>query len=326
MIAAERRKPAARFSLATVLAAARRLPPAYYGTLVLLVAAAVFRPVLLSSGLFLAIVQQSAPLGTVAIAQSLVMRCRSIDLSIGGIFVGADFIATSGYFAAWPAYAVIGICLLFGLAIGTINAILVTFVRASAVIVTLAMSIVLVGIVVSVSYFAQPGEVPETLKNIGSGYAFGVPISVLVWIAVAVPTSFVLARTVFGKYVAAVGANPSAAALSGIPYLRVIFVAHVACALLATIGGLLLAGFVGMGATNLGQDLVLNSIAAVILGGINFGGGSGGTLGPIVAAFMLTFLFNFLNSFGLGEPAKYMMQGGVIAIAALMYSLGRRVA
>ena len=321
---AEVRDTRPRARLGDVLESARRLPPAYYGLVLLLLAAAIFRPVLLSGGLFLAIVQQAAPLGTVAIGQSLVMRCRSIDLSIGGIFVGADFIATSGYFAAWPGYAVIGVCLLFGALIGTINAILITRVRASAVIVTLAMSIVLVGIVVSFSYFAQPGEVPDTLKNIGSGYALGIPISVFVWIAIALPTSFVLARTVFGRYVDAVGANPVAAAISGIPYVRVMFVSHVVCALWATVGGLLLAGFVGMGATNLGQDLVLNSIAAVILGGINFGGGSGGVLGPVVAAFMLTFLFNFLNSFGLGEPAKYMMQGSVIAIAALMYSLGRR--
>ena len=280
MIAVER-EARARPSFGALVRSARRLPPAYYGIAILFVAAAAVRPVLLAPGLFLAIVQQSAPLATVSIGQALVMRCRSIDLSIGGIFVGADFIATSGTFAAWPGYAIVGSCLAFGVAIGVLNAFLVTIVRASAVIVTLAMSIVLVGLVVSLSYFAQPGEVPEVLKTVGSGYAFGVPSSLLVLIAVALPMAFVLSRTVFGKYVAAVGANPTAAALSGIPYVRVVFVAHVLCATWATIGGLLLAGFVGMGATNLGQDLVLNSIAAVILGGINFGGGSGGTLGPI---------------------------------------------
>ena len=309
-----------------MVAAALRLPPAYYGTILLLIAALVFRPVLLSPGLFLAILQQTAPLGTVAIGQAIVMRVRSIDLSIGGIFVGADFIATSGYFSAWPGYAVIVAALVFGTLVGIVNAVLVTRVRASAVIVTLAMSIVLVGIVVSFSNLAQPGEVPESLKSIGSGYVFGVPVATLVWFVVAIPTALVLTRTVFGRYVDAVGANPVAAAVSGIPSLRVIFVSHVACAILATIGGLLLAGFVGTGATNLGNDLVLNSIAAVILGGINFGGGSGGTLGPMMGAFMLTFLFNFLNSFGLGEPEKYMMQGGVIAVAAFIYAVGRRPA
>ncbi len=311
-------------SVRGILTAALALPPAYYATVLLLLAALAFRPVLLGGPLLLAIIQQAAPLGTVAIGQSLVMRCRSIDLSIGGIFVGADYIATSGLFAHWPGVAIIAACLVFGLIVGVINAILITFIRASAVIVTLGMSIVIVGVVVSFSYVAQPGEVPEVLRSIGSGYVYAIPVSALVWLAIAIPTAFGLRATVFGRYLSAVGANPAAAAVSGIPYLRVIFISHIICAVWATIGGLLLAGFVGMGATNLGQDLVLNSIAAVILGGINFGGGSGGVVGPMVGAFMLTFLFNFLNSFGLGEPAKYMMQGGVIAIAALIYALGRR--
>ena len=186
------------------------------------------------------------------------------------------------------------------------------------------MSIILVGVVVAMSNYSQPGEVPQILRTFGSEDIFGFPISPLVLFAFALPTALALRFTVFGRYLTAVGANPQAAALSGIPYLRVVFIAHVISALWATAGGLLLAGFVGMGSTTLGQDLVLNSIAAVILGGINFGGGSGGTLGPLVGAFMLTFLFNFLNSFGMGEPAKYMMQGAVIAIAALIYAISKR--
>ena len=74
----------------------------------------------------------------------------------------------------------------------------------------------------------------------------------------------------------------------------------------------------------LGQDLALNSLAAAILGGVNFGNGRGGMAGPAVAAFMLTFLFNFLTSLGLGEPGRLMLQGAIIASAALAYSLNKR--
>jgi ribose transport system permease protein len=310
--------------LRRALTSALNLPPAIYGSVLLLLAALILRPVLLGPVFFLAIVGQAAPLGMVALGQSLVMRCRSIDLSIAGVFVVSDFIVTSGYFSSWPGAALIVLCLLFGATVGAINGVLITRVRASAVIVTLGMSIVLVGVVVAFSNYSQPGEVPAFLRAIGSGDVHGVPISLLIWFAIAIPTGLGLGRSVYGSYLSAVGANPQAAALSGIPYLRIVFIAHVVSAVFATIGGLLLAGFVGLGSTTLGQDLVLNSIAAVILGGINFGGGAGGTFGPMVGAFMLTFLFNFLNSFGLGEPAKYMMQGGIIAIAAWIYALGKR--
>jgi len=153
---------------------------------------------------------------------------------------------------------------------------------------------------------------------------WGIPVPVLVWLAVLVPAALLLRSTVFGRYLDAVGANPQAAALSGIPHLRVIFVGHVASALISVLCGFILVGFVGKGSVTLGQDLALNSLAAAILGGVNFGSGKGGMLGPAVAAFMLTFLFNFLTSLGLGEPGRLMLQGAIIAAAALVYSLNRK--
>ena len=138
------------------------------------------------------------------------------------------------------------------------------------------------------------------------------------------PAALLLRGTVFGRYLDATGANPQAAALSGIPHLRVIFIGHVASALISVLCGFILVGFVGKGSITLGQDLALNSLAAAILGGVNFGSGRGGMAGPAVAAFMLTFLFNFLTSLGLGEPGRLMLQGAIIAAAALAYSLNRK--
>jgi len=149
-------------------------------------------------------------------------------------------------------------------------------------------------------------------------------VPVLVWLAVLVPAAILLKLTVFGRYLDAVGSNPQAAALSGIPYLRVIFFGHVVSALISVLCGFILVGFVGVGSITLGQDLALNSLAAAILGGVNFGNGKGGMAGPAVAAFMLTFLFNFLTSLGLGEPGRLMLQGAIIALAALVYSLRNR--
>jgi len=86
---------------------------------------------------------------------------------------------------------------------------------------------------------------------------------------------------------------------------------------------MLLVGFVGVGSMDIGSDLALNSLAAVILGGVTFGSGKGGVFGPAVAAFMLTFSFNMLTSLGLGEPGKLMMQGAIIAGAAMIYASRR---
>jgi ribose transport system permease protein len=202
--------------------------------------------------------------------------------------------------------------------------VLIVKARASSMIVTLAMAMILLGCVIALSQFRAPGDAPELLRELARQRVWGVPVPVLQWLAVLVPVALWLRFAVYGRFLDAVGDNPEAAALSGIPHLRVIFVAHVLSALISVLCGFILVGFVGVGSTTLGQDLALNSLAAAILGGVNFGNGKGGMLGPAVAAFMLTFLFNFLTSLGLGEAGRLMLQGAIIAGAALVYSLSKR--
>lgn len=313
-------------ALKSLPAKALDLSPAYWGAFFLLIAAWIFRPILLSEAFFLVILRQAAPLGMLVIGQSIVVRCRSIDLSIGGIILAVNYIASSAYLQSWPDYGIIAACIALGLIVGAVNGILITRFRGSAVIITLAMSIVFVGVVVALARYTPPSDVPSLIRYFGSGRISGIPIAPIIWIVSVIPIALVLRSTVFGRYVDAVGANPHAAAISGIPYLKVMFITHVLSGLTAAMGGLLLAGFVGKGTTDtgIGQDLVLNSLAAVILGGVNFGGGKNRILGPAIGAFMLTFLFNFLTSFGFEESGKLMMQGLIIAIAALVEGMKKR--
>ena len=306
-----------------LLRGALALPPAYAGMLALLVLAALMRPQLLSAMLLPLIARQAAPLGLAVIGQSLVMRARSIDLSSGGVIVAVSYLLTSGYFPVSDAVAM-ALCVALGLAVGVVNGVLIVQARASSMIVTLAVSMILMGSVVALSQFRAPGDAPEFLRELARQRLLGLPVPVLVWLAALLPAALLLKRTVFGRTLDAVGGNPQAAALSGLPYLRVIFVGHVVSALISVLCGFILVGFVGKGSVTLGQDLALNSLAAAILGGVNFGNGRGGMLGPAVAAFMLTFLFNFLTSLGLGEPGRLMLQGAIIAAAALAYRLNQR--
>ena len=299
------------------------VPPAYPGTVILLLLAAFLRPQLLSLTLLPLILRQAAPLGLAVIGQSMVMRARSIDLSSGGVIVAVSYLLTSGLFPVSDGIAML-LCVGLGLVVGVVNGVLIVKARASSMIVTLAMAMILMGIVIALSQLRAPGEAPESLRELARLRLLGLPVPALAWLALLVPAALLLRLTVFGRYLDAVGGNPQAAALSGLPYLRVIFIGHVASALISVACGFILVGFVGFGSTTLGQDLALNSLAAAILGGVNFGNGKGGMAGPAVAAFMLTFLFNFLTSLGLGEPGRLMLQGAIIAGAALVYSTARR--
>lgn len=295
------------------------LPPAYLGTVALMLSALALRPGLLSPMLLLLIARQAAPLGLAVIGQSLVMRARSLDLSAGGVVAMVSYLLTSGVLP-WSPPVLLATAVAVGLLVGAFNGWLVVRWRASAVIVTLSVSMILSGAVVALSQFHAPGEAPALLRDFGRARVAGVPLAPLVWLALLVPLALFLRRSTFGRVLDAIGANPQAAALSGLPHLKVVFITHVASGLMSALGGLLLLGFVGVGNVTLGNDLALNSLAAAILGGVNFGQGRGGMAGPATAAFMIVFLFNFLTSLGLGEAGRLMLQGSIIAAAALAYS------
>lgn len=303
----------------TALARAMSLPPAYGATALLLLGAAWLRPNLLSPMLLLLILRQAVPLGLAVLGQSMVMRGRSLDLSSGGVIAAVTYMLTSGFLPwDWP-WSLLA-CLGFGAVIGAINGLLVVRVRASSVIVTLAISMILSGLVIAASQFRSPGEAPDVLRAFAIQRVAGLPVSVLTWLGCLIPAALFLRVSVFGRSLDAIGASPRAAQLSGLPHLKVVFITHVLSGLLSVLSGLVILGSVGVGSANLGGDLALNSLAAAILGGIHFGSGRGGILGPTVAAFMLAFLYNFLTGLGLGESGRLMLQGLIIGIAALAYS------
>lgn len=310
---------APRLSAYRLASACLAWPPAYLGTAALMVCALAVRPGLLSPMLLMLIARQAAPLGLAVIGQSLVMRGRSLDLSAGGVVAMVSYLLTSGVLP-WSPVALLVAAVSVGLAVGAFNGWLVVHLRASAVIVTLSVSMILSGAVVALSQFHAPGDAPALLREFGRARVAGVPLAPLVWLALLVPLAWWLRRSAFGRALDAIGANPQAAALSGLPHRKVVFTTHVASGLMSALCGLLLLGFVGVGNVALGNELALNSLAAAILGGINFGVGRGGMAGPAVAAFMIAFLFNFLTSLGLGEAGRLMLQGGIIAMAALAYS------
>ncbi len=299
------------------------LPFAYAAMAILLIVAYFMRPALLSPMLLLLIARQAAPLGIAVLGQSLCMRVLSLDLSTGGVIVGVSYILTSGLLPFSDPVLIL-VAILFGIAVGLLNAFFITRLRASSVIVTLAVTLVITGVAVAFSQLRSPGDAPEVLRQVVRFKIGIVPVVLLMWATLLLAIAVFIRGSVFGRYVDAIGANPRAAWVSGIPYVRVVTVVHVMSSLFSVFAGFLLIGFVGVGSMDLGRDLALNSLAAVILGGVTFGSGRGGVLGPTVAALMLTFTFNLLTSLGLGEPAKLMLQGTIIGVAAAAYSVQRK--
>jgi ribose transport system permease protein len=299
------------------------LPPAFWGLVAVCAFAAATQPQFLSLPFLMILLRQAAPLGIVALGQTFVVANRSLDLSIGATIAFVNLIVSH---AMWNGYApalVISLALSAGLVIGLVNGLLVTVLRASAVVVTLGTAAIVTGIGFLYSGGAPGNAMPELVKWLGRGRIGMLPVSGLVWLGLGIASFILLRRLTLGRYIFAAGDNPSAALFSGIPVNTTLLASHILSGLFAAVGGLVLSGLVGVGSLNLGADFVLSSIAAVILGGAVFGGGAGGAIGTMLGTALLTMVLNLLTVFGVDQPGKLIVQGLIIAVAAIIYQQGR---
>lgn len=302
----------------------RMLPPAFWGLSLVCVFAAFTQPQFLSLSFLMILLRQAAPLGLVALGQTFVIANRSLDLSVGATIALVNLIVAHAMWKGYPPSILIFLALGTGVVIGLTNGVLVTVLRGSAVVVTLGTAAIITGLGFLYSGGAPGSSVPEVIKWLGRGRIGVVPVSGLVWLTFGIVAWVLLRRLALGRYIFAAGDNPSAATYSGIPVNRTLLVSHVLSGFFAALGGLVLTGLVGTGALNLGADYVLSSIVAVILGGAVFGGGAGGAVGTMLGTALLVMVLNLLTVFGVDEPGKLIVQGLVIAAAAILYQQGHR--
>jgi ribose transport system permease protein len=298
-----------------------RIPPSYFVSLALLLILWIATPQLLNLNVMGIFIRQVAPLGIVVLGQLLVMNVRSIDLSAGGTILLVNYYISSDILGDLGRVPTIMICITTGILIGLFNGLMVGKRRVSAVIVTLAINIILIGIVEYLANGKPPGDIPEYLRDIYNTQIESIPVPVIFWIALTALTGICLSRFVFGRYITSIGENPVAAHFSGVPVERTVILAHTIAGLMAALAGLVQTASIAVGSVRFGPQLVMNSIAATILGGVIFGRGSGGVWGPFFGVISFSFLFVVMTTFGVQEPGKLIAQGLIILLAAIFYGL-----
>jgi len=298
-----------------------RIPPSYFVFLVLLATLWIARPNMLNLNVMGIFIRQIVPLGILVLGQLVVMRVKSIDLSGGGIILLINYFISSGSFPGASLPFFVGLALATGLVIGLFNGFMVGSRRVSAVIVTLAVSIILVGLVQFLSSGNPPGDVPKLFNDLYNTKFLSVPTPVLFWILLTAAVSLLLSQTVFGRYVASVGENAEAAHFSGVPVQRTVILAHTLAGLIAAIAALVQTGSIAVGSVRVGLDLPILAVAATILGGVVFGRGDGGVWGPFFGALCFALLFVVMTVLGIDEPGKLIAQGVIILGAAIFYGV-----
>ena len=277
---------------------------------------------------FSLILQQVMVVGVIAIGQTLIILTAGIDLSCGMVMALGNIVMTK--FAVdlglpMPAAVACGIAVtaLFGL----INGLLVTRIKLPPFIVTLGTTNIAFAITQLYSRAQTVTDVPAgmtwlggTFQLGGTNVAFGTVLMLLLYLA----TWFWLRETAPGRHVYAVGNNPEATRLVGIPTDRVLVTVYVLAGVFYGIAALLSVARTGVGDPNAGQTENLDAITAVVLGGTSLFGGRGVILGTLIGAVVVGVLRNGLTLMGVDSVYQVLVTGILVILAVTVDQLSRK--
>jgi simple sugar transport system permease protein len=274
------------------------------------------------------VAQESAALGTVVVAETLILLTGSFDLSLQSIYGLAPMI---GAWLIVPASAhgqgaqlnwTIGVLvtLLVGLGVGLFNGLLIVKAGFNAFILTLAMLILLAGIQVGIVSGETIYAMPSQFIYLGSAYWAGVPVSALVTGALFLASGLFLRYHRTGRAIYAIGGNAEAARAAGIKVDRVRIGVFVTAGTLAALAGLMTAGQVVAVTANQGNNLIFTVFAAAVIGGISLDGGRGRMLGALTGVILLALVNNILT---LSQIQTFWIDAANGAIILLALGLAR---
>ncbi|GAA0268044.1 ABC transporter permease [Cryptosporangium japonicum] len=304
-----------------------------YGTLVVLGAMIVVYTALLGTDFFAVdnlrnVLVQSAIGVVIALGLTVVLMVGEFDLSVGYVASLAG-VLTAALYSGSGANKVLMVLVVLGVGalVGLINGLVVTKLGVNALVGTLGVG----SLVVGVNYIVTEGT-PQSLDESGQGLlqlylgSLGpVPWAVVLLAAVAAVLWLLLNRTTFGLEVQAVGGNRTAAELSGIRVHRVVIMAFVIGGTLAALGGLLITANVGSGQSGGGDGFLLTSFAAAFLGSAALRNGEFHVVGTLIGVLTVAIGTNGMAIYGVTASASYIFQGALLIGAVGMSTAARRM-
>ena len=284
-------------------------------------------PSFLKSDNLLNIANQIAVIAIVAIGMTMVIITGGIDLSVGSLIalsavLAAKFIRDGAGGADASAMGMIGGCLaamvICGL-IGAFSGAMITRFDVPPFIVTLAMMLVGTGLAFLIAKGQSIYEIPDSFIWLGRGSdLFGLPNAVVLMLVLYGLAHVLMSRMRLGRYLYAVGGNREAARLSGVPVERVLMFAYIASAILAALGGVIMASQLKSGSATYGNMYELYVIAAVVVGGAALSGGEGKMFGTLTGAFTIAVIQNGMNLTNIESYTQKVVLGLVILGAVLI--------
>lgn len=270
-------------------------------------------------GSMIDVLRDSAVVALLATGMTLVIACAGIDLSVGSVMALAGAVAAllmTG--PRWGAPGAIAAGLALGLGVGIWNGAIVTFLGLQPIIATLVMLVAGRGLAQALTNDQMVRFEDPAFERIGTGAVYGLPVPAIIAAGAALAVIAVLRITVLGLYVEAVGGNPRAARLCGLPVHRVRIAVYAICGLCAAAAGLIAtADIKEADVANCGLYLELDAILAVVIGGTNLGGGKPRVMGSVVGVLIMRLLTTMLQMHNVTTEHTLVLKAGVALAVCL---------
>ncbi len=272
------------------------------------------------------VAEQSAIVGVIAIGMTFVILTGGIDLSVGSLVALVGVVIGSALQHGLPVFVAVALGLLAGVVAGTLNGLMITRGPLPPFIATLGMMSVARGAALMLSDGRPISGFPDGLRVLATERVLGVPGPVVLMLVLYFVAYLVLTRTVFGRYMYAIGGNEEATALAGIDVRLWKMVVYAISGLSAGVCAMLLVARLNSAQPIAGIGYELDAIAAVVIGGTSLLGGSGSVIGTLIGALIMSVLRNGLNLLGVSSYLQQVAIGVVIIVAVLIdMALRRRV-
>lgn len=264
---------------------------------------------------------QNACLIVVSMAQLIPQILNGVDLSVSAVvaFSGtatALFMTNNGM----PFFAAAAVAILLSALFGVVNGLLVAEFKFAPFIATLATTQIAKGACYVISNANIIYVEDRTFSLIGNGLFCGIPMVVVVALVIVLLTEIVLTRTIVGRKIMAIGGNEETARLAGVKVARYKFLVYTAAGALSGVAGVMAACRLGAGSPTIGAEWEMDSIAAVVIGGVY--GGYGSAFNSFLGALIIGWMKNILNLIGLASYPQFIIKGIIIILAVMSQKMG----
>ncbi len=269
------------------------------------------------------IAQNMAVVGLIAVGMTLVIVSAGLDISVGSIAGCASVVCALIVTGTGSVAGGLGGGIVIGLVLGSVNALIINYLRVNAVVATLATMSAFRGVAFLIAPEGRPvGVLDPTFALLGSGRFLqiggfpGFPIAFAILLGVAIVAHFVMSSTVFGRSIYSMGGNPAAARLAGINLNRMRLWIYAISGALSGLAGVIVTARTSSGQPASGtQGLELEAITAVFLGGALLAGGKGTIVGSMLAVLLLAVLSNGMNLLGIATFYQLVAKGLLLVLA-----------